>query len=73
MFYVFTRIASKKELLDGMTILANKKNNNNNNNNNSKIKNFLQHQDSARRKRLKAPQFPVLKNQKLNYFPFTIE
>ena len=42
-----------------MTILANK-NNDNNNNNNSKIKNFLQHQDSARRKRLKAPQFPVL-------------
>jgi len=71
MFYVFTRIASKKELLDGsMTILANK---NNNNSNNSKIMNFLQHQDSARRKRLKAPQFPVLKNQKLNYFPFTIE
>jgi len=59
MYFVFTRIASKKELLDGMTILANK-NNNNNNNNNSKIKNFLQHQDSARRKRLKAPQFPVL-------------
>ena len=57
MYFVFTRIASKKELLDGMTILANK---NNNNNNNSKIKNFLQHQDSARRKRLKAPQFPVL-------------
>ena len=56
MYFVFTRIASKKELLDGMTILANK----NNNNNNSKIKNFLQHQDSARRKRLKAPQFPVL-------------
>ena len=58
MYFVFTRIASKKELLDGMTILANK--NNNNKNNNSKIKNFLQHQDSARRKRLKAPQFPVL-------------
>ena len=57
MYFVFTRIASKKELLDGMTILANK---NNNKNNNSKIKNFLQHQDSARRKRLKAPQFPVL-------------
>jgi len=38
MFFVFTRIVSKKELSDGLTIIANK--NNNNDNNNSKIKNF---------------------------------